>query len=252
MAQIPTPKSERWYCRTAVLEAIPALAGLGLTLLLAARVFRQQEDWYEAASIGLLALAVAASGIVIAVRRFGDEQRAIALAEPPELKAHVRAIYSQISAHTPIELSDGYLRLTLHKVVWSKSGRSPQHLIQVLRYVGGRGAAHRRTFDSRSGIIGLTARTRDPHYASRGTSSDAEYRDSLVEQWGFTWDEAGERLNNRRAWMALPLLDERAERVIGVLYADSEDATFFDDERVREILWSGTQTLAEIVHEAYA
>lgn len=254
MAQIPSPKSPRWYCRTTVLEAVPAVGGFGLTFLLALRVYSQSDDLWEVAWIICFALSIAISVVIVAFRRWPEENKKIALDEPVALKIHVRRVHADVMAVLPSSyVGDDRLRLTLHKVVWDSQGQAPKELVQVLRYVGGRGKLHRRRFPVRVGIIGLVARTKDGYWASAiSNSTPNDYRESLVSQWGFTWDEAQERTLDRRSWMALPLLDERGERVIGVFYADSDDENMFKDPAVRQIVWSGTQTLAELIHESYS
>lgn len=104
-------------------------------------------------------------------------------------------------------------------------------LKQITNYMpkGERGSGHK--VHSSKGIIGAAYREnehrveilKDPNY-----SSSEFFQSRMVTRWGFTKDEARNLTQDRRAYCALVIKDEK-EAILGVLYCDSNKLPAFLD-----------------------
>jgi hypothetical protein len=98
----------------------------------------------------------------------------------------------------------------------------------------------------------LVARTGSLAFASRADGSAESFVDEMVQEWGYTVEEAQRLTPGRNSWLSCPITSTGDGPVIGVVYLDSAIAEFFDNEDLQEIVWNDTQTLAKIVRRSYS
>jgi hypothetical protein len=116
--------------------------------------------------------------------------------------AHVRCTY-----HVPVKrLFSGKVRLR-----------------QVFDYVGDQGGGG-RSFAVEKGIVGVAYSQKETRVEN--FSSDVEYRQHMLTDYGYTSAEVGRRRADRRSYLCDPVLDE-AHRVLGLLYFDSDRCGLF-------------------------
>lgn len=104
-----------------------------------------------------------------------------------------------------------------------------QVLKQITCYVPGRGEGDKKIHSSK-GIVGRAYREtkhrieilKDPNY-----SSAEFFQAKMVERWGFTQEEVRNLTQDRRAYCALVIKNEKGE-VLGVLYCDSNKTATFE------------------------
>ena len=77
-----------------------------------------------------------------------------------------------------------------------------------------------------------------------------QYVAELVQEWGYTEDDAKARNPATMAWMAIPLINQRENRLEGVVYLDSVTPHFFTEARKRLILHACV-TIASYVAQRY-
>jgi hypothetical protein len=120
------------------------------------------------------------------------------------------------------------LRLTIHVQI------NGDQIQQVLDYVGDervKGTAG-RIFSAQSGITGRTFREKAVFVASRRNAAYEPYVSELVSDWNYS-EEAARKLNPATmSWLAIPLTNEKTQKVEGVVYADATERGFFTKRRI--------------------
>lgn len=105
-----------------------------------------------------------------------------------------------------------------------------EYLKQITSYMPGRRGGRVNKVHSSKGIVGRAYREsehriellKDPNYAS------AEFFQSqMVKRWGFTKDDARKLTQDRRAYCALIIKDEK-HSILGILYCDSNRLLTFE------------------------
>lgn len=145
-------------------------------------------------------------------------------------------IRREIEAEVRSRGLQGSLRAT---VCASRLGRKPDYratihiadplyrdyLYQLLDYYPN-GNGHGRRFSVRAGLIGLAWRT---NRWQQDQWSETLSLDELIEKWGMTHREAAKRhvAGRVESMLAVPLEAPRGNRVLGILYLDSEVAHRF-------------------------
>ena len=211
----------------------------------------QSPGWIVSLQIGgSFALVVAAVYRIFRARR--KDQKEDDARDPGDLSGCVHVLYSILAKRLSIAAPDGTLRITLYRVEKSTNSTDPDSLEQVIDYVGGGGGSKGRVFSSKSGIIGLVARTGDPTRARRRGTTPEECLKELMSKWGYTAAEAKEISVDRLAWMAVPIYGESPNNVIGVLYLDSKRPELFDDSNVQKIVLYATMGIARFVELRYS
>jgi hypothetical protein len=97
-------------------------------------------------------------------------------------------------------------------------------LVQAVDYVPNGGGAGRE-FSTEKGIIGRVYRLGGMRVENfRGAD---EYRKKMVSDYGYTLAEMGERENSRRSYLCYPIVEGGTEKVLGLLYFDSNTQNTF-------------------------
>lgn len=142
------------------------------------------------------------------------------------------------------------LRVSIHRVVRpEKKWGHPEEVEQMLDYVGGNGKHAGRRFSIRTGIIGRAIREREAFAVSRKSTDHKAFIKEMVQEWGFTSEEAAKLTFDRNSWMAVPIL-YRGGEVTGVVYLDSNDSGIFTED-VRNEVVSACAGLAVFISERY-
>ena len=108
---------------------------------------------------------------------------------------------------------------------------------QIVPYVGGGGGGEGSKVSRRSGFVGRAILRGKPAAAIRDGSFD-DYVQLLVNEYAMPVEEARALDDDRRAFLAVPLRDPSTNRVVGVVYMDSPDRTFFSHPaRPRDVIY---------------
>lgn len=142
---------------------------------------------------------------------------------------------------------------TVHLAVPVSDPRDDQaslRLFQPFEYTRPGLGGHRwRLTDPAKGIVGRCLRQQRKVWVNFRTAE--EYRDRMVQEFGYTPDEASRHTTTARSYLAIPLVDEK--RVIGVLYFFSTEPQTFpiaaNEDRLRETAATiaGFLRIAEVI-----
>jgi GAF domain-containing protein len=126
------------------------------------------------------------------------------------------------------------VHLRVNVVRW-KGDQASSALIQLSDYTrSGLGGQRWRLSDPAKGIIGRCLRAEQKVWVNFRTAQ--EYRHRMVEEFGYTAEEASRHTTTARSYLAYPLTDE--DELVGVLYFFSTEPQVFplaaDDGRLRE------------------
>lgn len=112
--------------------------------------------------------------------------------------------------------------------------RRGNYLKQITSYMPGRQGGPGNKIHSSKGIVGSRAYREDEHRIAVLTDlnySSAEFFQSqMVTRWGFTKDDARRLTQDRRAYWALIIKDEK-HNTLGVLYCDSNKLCTFEHSK---------------------
>jgi len=139
-------------------------------------------------------------------------------------------------------LADRYpgLRCTLH--VPTVLGR---YLKQTFDYIQiGRTYGQGRKFPISKGIIGKSYSQKGPHVEN--FRSDEEYRQRMVNEYGYTPEEMEKRTTDRKSYLCYPILSDHGDKVLGLLYFDSNVSNTFTinaDDLLIKTLHSGMNAI---------
>lgn len=121
-------------------------------------------------------------------------------------------------------------RVTLHRIIKGDGESSSDQLEQLFDYVGARdthGKGRRTSINC--GVSGRAAREGEPFAASRMSDDHEAYIRELITVWGYTEADARKLDPTRNSWMAVPIKHKEKD-VTGVVYMDSDEKSFFDEE----------------------
>ena len=139
------------------------------------------------------------------------------------------------------------LRLTIHVPKGDN-----KNLVQLIDYVGtprkNKMKTAGRLISIHCGITGQAFRTGSPFRLLRNDESYESYLKELVENQGFTEEQAKLVDRSTQSGYALPLVGEKA--VMGIVYADATQVDFFTTERT-ETIKSACIGIAQFVGQRY-
>lgn len=142
----------------------------------------------------------------------------------------------------------GNCRITVHV----KCGR--KYYTQAVPYAGRHLVrAHvGRKFRMGCGIVGKAFKG-EPfvmQISSWQGHSVSDYRRELVENWGYTKEEAQKLTPNAKSWIAVPIGDCKNNTIQAVLYADSDEVKAFESDAAKKLFWAITIAIVQHVENA--
>lgn len=166
------------------------------------------------------------------------------------LQGALYVLYSNVFKHLEYDDNDSErLRVTIHRVAYDDGKEGPTGLEQMLPYVGGKGGGEGRKFDIYPGIIGYVARNRTLRVASRVGEDHPAFVGSLMTDWFYTEEQAKSVSADRKAWMAVPILNKES-KVLAVVYLDSTEREAFN-EPVIDLVIYGCMGIAAYISKRY-
>jgi hypothetical protein len=223
MVKFPFDSKPRWYATelaTTLFAAVPAfLTGAGGVI----EGVRKGAPGVLELGVGVL-VALAVGTVFKAVRSHYKDAREAARRSPRDLEGCLHTLHAAVLAMRDLRYDDksiAKLRVTLFRVVESQDLAE-----QILPYVGGGGGAEGTKVSRRSGIVGRAILRGQPAGTIRDGSFD-DYVSLLVNEYATPIEEARQLDDGRFAFVAIPLNDPSTGRVVGVVYMDSPDRTFF-------------------------
>lgn len=266
-----TSRPKRWYHRPHWPAYITAITGVILHVVVwVANNIKNPWSWVPIANvfvflIGIAMFVGAATWLlIIAIRESRAKEKATAekekataekrrLMAPSDLQGCALVLWRILRYFDSIPMEDSAcLRITVHRVEKDE----PDKLIQAIDYVGGRGGGEGREFSSSLGIIGLILRSNQNDseiksvFAKRRSTNHESFVKEMVEEWGYSVDEARNLTQDRASWAAVILSDDN-DNPTGVLYLDSNTPDYFDGNQTREIIVRGAGGVAQFIRGRY-
>jgi len=145
-----------------------------------------------------------------------------------------RSIQNQMNLLWHLLISDyPGLRCTLHVPVCFGF-----KLKQTFDYIqGGKSYGEGRKFSTKKGIGGMAYIQRGPQVENFDT--EEEYREKMFNKYGYTEEEMKKRTRDRRSYLCYPILSDDNDKVIGILYFDSNISNTFrlnEDDKLLNVL----------------
>ncbi len=234
MVKLPFESKPRWYATelaTTLFAAVPAfLTGAG------GIVEGIRTGARGVLQLGTSVLVALVIGTVFkAVRSRYKDAREAAQKSPRDLEGCLYTLHAAILAMRDLSYDDAAiakLRVALFRVVEGADVAE-----QILPYVGGGGGGEGTKVSRRSGFVGRAILRGKPAVAIRDGSFD-DYVQLLVDEYATPLEEARALDDDRLAFVAVPLRDPSTSRVVGVVYMDSPDRTFFSHPaRPRDVIY---------------
>ena len=116
----------------------------------------------------------------------------------------------------------------------SPEGKSRYGLLQLTNYVGPRGGSKGRITTLDQGIIGRCARTTRIEHVN--FADETEYRNRMIEEFGFSKQEATLHTAIARSYIAIPIVTESL--IAGVLYFFLPNHRYFQSLLETQTLWN--------------
>jgi hypothetical protein len=211
-----------WYAR----EFVPAFLTFvaSIVTILVALLNASTSRWFGLMVAAGLVSAVVSALKIAQARHKDDKQNA--LESPSDLVGSLLTLYHVVKKQRRIgdtEADLKRLRLTIYNV-------DGEHLKQCVDYVGGNGGNKtRHKLSLRTGVVGRAAMTGKVVVEQRRSNDHASFIHELIERYHFIREEAEQVDHERRAWMAVPILNAN-QRPIAVVYLDSVDPGFFNKQ----------------------
>ena len=223
--RLPTPEKPRWYATelaTTLFASLPTL----LTAIggIAQGLREQTRGFIQLGVVVLIALVVGTTFKALQSRR--KDQREAAAKSPGDLAAALHTLHSSIVAMRGLPYEDAViekLRVTIFRVE-----EDDDEVVQIVPFVGGGSGGEGTRASARSGIVGRAVLRGRPAAMIRDGSFD-DYVQMLVEEYAMHARAARALAADRFAFLAVPLRRRGTSPVVGVVYMDSSDATFFSD-----------------------
>ena len=171
----------------------------------------------------LFALAFIAKGSQAVKKRrniLQDEKSDIAI------EAVLESVYQTLLITIKEGEDDPAIRLTIYRL-----SENEKFLIQHTKYFGdGVNEIVRHKVAIEKGVIGAAFRTKKVATCNRGpTISDEQFIEDMVNTFSYTEEEAKNLSRDRRAWIALPVVEVTG--VHSVLFCDAKVCGFFGSKR---------------------
>jgi hypothetical protein len=108
--------------------------------------------------------------------------------------------------------------------------RKKNCLVQITPYFPTKEfGSFKRCLDVSKGIVGKCFRTGEAQI--QVVNRNADYRSELVTKWGFTEEETRKISSDKRAFLALPIVNKN-DKVGAIVYLDAKSRTAFDVHRI--------------------
>ena len=222
---LPLPTKPRWYATelastlfAAVPTVLTAVGGI-------AKGWREDTRGFVQLGVSVLVATVLGTTFKALRSRLKDRREA-AQRSPGDLEAALHALHSSIVAMRGLPYEDHAiekLRVTLFSIE-----EAEDIVVQIVPFIGGGDGGVGTKASARSGIVGRAVLRGRPAAMIRDGSSD-DYVQMLVEEYAMHAHEARALPDDRFAFLAVPLRRRGTGPLIGVVYFDSPDATFFSE-----------------------
>jgi hypothetical protein len=222
---LPVAKKSPWYeteLATTVLASVPtvltAIGGIAKGL---------HDDTRGFIQLGVAVLVAVVIGTAFnALQSRRKDLREAAKKSPGDLEAALYALHSSIVAMRGLPYEDHIiekLRVTIFRIEEDEDA-----VVQIVPFVGDGSGGEGTRASARSGIVGrVVLRGRAAAMIRDGSFDD--YVQMLVEDYATHPHEARALRDDRFAFLAVPLRRRGTSPVVGVVYMDSSDPTFFSD-----------------------
>lgn len=251
MAGIPGVKHTPFYQKKWFSELVGSVPPI-IAVLIAAVVNYQDETKQNLGIAGIIAaIWLFLAGIVKIFQASKQDSEESLKYNFEGIKASLITLHELVSEMRGFSEDDKHnrrLRVTIHRV--DPAGKANEEMEQLIPYIGGEGGEAGRKFSIRSGIIGKVLREKLPYRASRQNDDREAFIQELVTGWSYPEVEARKLSEDRKSWMAIPIVQKASNAAIAIIYLDSNERDFFDKEIV-ELVLASSKGIAKFIEERY-
>jgi hypothetical protein len=222
---LPAPKKTRWFATelaTTLFAATPTVLAAAGGI---AKGWRDDSRGFVVFGVAIV-VATALGTAFRALQSRRKDLRDAARRSPADLEAGLYTLHSAVVAMRGLPYDDHAiekLRVTIFRLVEHEDA-----VEQIVPFVGGAGGGEGRRLSARSGVIGRAVLQGKVAAMIRDGSFD-DYVQTLVESYAMHVHEARALPDDRFSFVAVPIRGRGVGPVVGVVYIDSTDRTFFSD-----------------------
>lgn len=257
--RLPSAKQRSWH----TLETTRSISETAASIIAGSVAIVAAVDAYKENNAAKLFVAMGAvlamgfscwNGLLRYLAARKKDQEGADLSHPMHLLAPLRVLYALVAQRkqlTDDEAGRNRFRVTLH----AHDDAAGMHE-QIVPYVGGKrlpdNAVVGRRWPIRCGIVGQVIRSRTTKLApiSEKVSNEQRYRAEMIEIYGYTDEEALALQPMRMEVLAIPIIGDDGQ-VIAVVYADSAERNFFDQDTL-DLCVTITTAIASHIQRTYA
>jgi len=220
---LPLTKKSRWFTTELAATLFAALPTFVTAVGGVVQGVHDRARGVVQLGVGVL-IALVLGTTFKALQSHRKDAREAAKQSPRDLEGALYVLHAAILAMRGLPYDDtnvAKLRITIFRVIEAEDAA-----IQIVPYVGGGGGHEGTKVSRRSGVVGRAILRGKPAASIRDGAFD-DYVQSLVNDYAVPAEEARLVPDDRFAFLAVPFRDRRTNRVIGVVYMDSPDRTFF-------------------------
>lgn len=252
MNHIPGAPAKRFWTSKWFVESASSVPPVIVAGLAAYRLYADPTTQNLAlVSAGACAWLVVASALKV-VSAYSQDRSDHAAKDHRDIRAAMHVLHATVAEICKLDLATSHekLRATFHRVVPPPD--QPEHLEQVINYVGGDGSGAGRTFSIRAGVTGKASRERVPYVYHRMTGDDKDCRRELKESWGYTDKDLKTLSMDRLSAIAIPVVGKASQHAVGVIYFDSTEKSLFRDKKRQAAIVAACSGLSHYISERYS
>ena len=238
--------TSKWF--TEVIASFPPIIVMGIS---AYRFYADATTRDLALYSGVAALWLVVASIWKVTSTFLQEQSDRSGKDHRDLRAALHVLHAAVCDICKIDPSKRHerLRATFHRVVPPID--QPEHLEQIVNYIGGDSSGEGRKFSIRAGVTGKASRDCSPYVYHRVAGDNDQCKKELREAWGYTEKDLKTLSLDRMSAFAIPVLGSR-KQTIGVIYFDSTDKALFKEKKRQAAIVTACGGLSQYITERYA
>jgi hypothetical protein len=200
---------------------------------------------------GLAALWLVAASVLKIISTYLQEQSDRAGKDHRDLRAALHVLHAAVCDICKIDPATRHqrLRATFHRVVPPID--QPEHLEQIVNYIGGDANGEGRQFSIRAGVTGKASRDCSPYVYHRVAGDEKECKKELKEAWGYTEKDLKTLSLDKMSALAIPVLGS-SKQTIGVIYFDSTEKGLFKEKKRQAAIVTACGGLSQYITERYS
>ncbi|MCU0689383.1 MAG: hypothetical protein MUE97_06565 [Phycisphaerales bacterium] len=260
MSRISSPGRSKWHLWLPVITSV--LAAFAAVVAGIVAVVKTTTEARDQPHLSILAWLVVA-GLLAILSREGLQIyasfNAAQSAEKRLIRRDIQAVCQVVRDQLAERFADDVMlleesrrpsafRACVYRLSDAPRSDGPRDLERVTQYcvgAGGNPGDVGKRVSSACGVIGLAYRTGEVQVASRKSDDREAFLKEMIEEWGFSPEEAPTLNDTRWSFLAIPLKSQTV--VDAVIFVDSEIKNCFDDKVVETFVLPAAASMTIIL-----